>query len=181
MRTVLLLPCLLLGCAQAPPSAEPAKAPVRACNPELGRSTVVSPESGRLEPFIYPVIEKVISLPSYSGHWVEHEPRYTFVVAFTRPPPLSQIKRLAPPEIRDRIAVRTAKRSRAELSAADVIILQRLRGAGLREWSSGYRETTQCFHITVESPEAAQRVRAVLPPDILIDTDIQATSTRIRP
>lgn len=176
MRTVLLLPWLLLGCAQVPQSAKTANGPVRACNPELGRSTVVSPESRRLEPFIYPVIEKVISLPNYSGHWVEHEPRYTFVVAFTRPPPLSQIQRLAPSEIQDRIAVRIAKRSRAELSAADAVILQSLRGAGLREWSSGYRETTQCFHITVGSPEASERVRALLPPDILIDTEIQVTA-----
>ncbi|GLR47243.1 hypothetical protein GCM10007925_09540 [Sphingomonas astaxanthinifaciens DSM 22298] len=133
----------------------------------------ISPESARLEPFIYPLIEKVVRLPGYSDHWVEHVPRYTFVVAFTRPPSLAEIQRLAPPEIRDRIAVRTAKRSQEEIGRARDLITERLRAARIGSWSSGYNPVSQCFEIGVESAARIEQVRALLPADVLVDADFR--------
>ncbi len=112
-------------------------------------------------------------MPGYTALWIQHQPRYHVVATFTRPPPLSEVQRLAPPEIRDRIEVRTAKRSRDEIAILRDAIARRLQSGGLTGWSSGYNPKTQCFEISVASDAAIAQVRSLLTPEQLLDADLR--------
>jgi hypothetical protein len=171
---LLLLSLTLVACDTVPPplllsQASRACAPVADSRGDLG----ISPDSARLEPFVYPFIEKVNREPGFSDLWIQHQPRYHVVVAFTRRPPLSEVQRLAPPDLRDRIEVRTAKRSRDEIAILRDAIASRLQTGGLAGWSSGYNPKTQCFEITVASNAAIARVRSLLTPEQLLDADLR--------
>jgi hypothetical protein len=88
-------------------------------------------------------------MPGFSDIYIEHEPTWHVVVAFTSPPPPREhIVQLAPPAIRDRIIVRTAKRTQAEINAALDALAPALRATGLN-WSGGYDVKTQRFEIKV--------------------------------
>ena len=157
-RSVLLLLSLAVVASVHEPPPDPPRQTSRACVP-MPSSLGISPDSARLEPFIYPFIEKVGRVPGYSDHWIEHQPRYHVVATFTRPPRLSEVQRLAPREIRDRIEIRAAKRTREEIAVMRDDIARRLQTGRLTGWSSGYTPKTQCFEITVASVGAVTQVR----------------------
>jgi hypothetical protein len=168
-----LLSLTLASCSELSREAPPLAS--RACTPGTNgpASLGISPDSARLEPFVYPFIEKVNQLPGYSGLWIQHQPRYHVVATFTRPPPLGEVQRLAPRQIRDRIEVRTAKRSREEIAGLRDDIAKRLQAGRLMGWSGGYNPKTQCFEISVASPAAVAQVRELLTPEQLVDADIR--------
>ena len=176
MTRFVLLPLLsaVVACVNVPPP-NPAPETSRACAPmprDRG-SLTISPDSARLEPFVYPFIEKVGRVPGYSDLWIEHQPSYHVVATFTRPPPLSEVQGLAPHQVRDRIEIRAAKRTRREIALMRDDIARRLRDGGLTGWTSGYNPKTQCFEITVASVAAVTRVRAMLTAEQLIDADVR--------
>ena len=178
-RTVslLLFPLAAITCVTGRPSNKLLQTS-RVCAPlphDAGNLSI-SPDSTRLEPFVYPFIEKVGRLPGFSDLWIEHQPRYRVVATFTRPPLLSEVQRLAPREIRDRIETRTAKRTREEIALMRHNIARRLQTSGLTGWSSGYNPKTQCFEITVATVTTLKRVLAVLSSEQLIDADVRVGS-----
>jgi hypothetical protein len=176
---LLLLPLTLAACGTVPPPV-PFSQESRACSPaaDSGGDLRISPDAARLEPFVYPFIEKVSRVPGYSYLWIEHQPRYHVVATFTRPPPLSEVQRLAPAEIRDRIEVRSAKRSRDEIAILRDAIARRLQTGGLTGWGSGYNPKTQCFEISVASDAAIAQVRSLLTPEQLLDADLRVELIR---
>lgn len=121
---------------------------------------------------VIPLGQAVRQLPGFSEIYIEHEPTWHVVVAFTAPPPpREQIIALAPPPIRERILIRTAKRTRAEINAALDALALALRKTGVK-WGGGYDPKTQRFEVKVESPEHVERMRAAVPPELRDDTDI---------
>ena len=121
---------------------------------------------------VIPLGQAVRQMPGFSDIYIEHEPTWHVVVAFTPPPPpRERIAALAPPAIRDRILVRTAKRTRAEINAALDALASALRKAGVK-WGGGYDPTTGRFEVKVESPEDVERMRAAVPPELRDDTDV---------
>ena len=124
-----------------------------------------------LQLFVITFGNKVRQLPGFSSLYIEHEPRWQVVVAFTRPPPLAQVKRLAPPVLRDRIVVRSATRTEAQVSAALDDIVAALRPLGV-DYAGGFDVHTQRFKFTAGTEADAARIRAALPASIRADTDV---------
>mgnify|MGYP000167919524 CR=1 FL=1 len=125
-----------------------------------------------LQLLVIPLGQAVRQMPGFSDIYIEHEPTWHVVVAFTDPPPPREaIAKLAPPAIRDRIIVRTAKRTRAEINAALDSLSSALRAAGLT-WGGGYDVKTQRFEVMVTSQAHVERIRAAIPPDLRDDTDV---------
>ena len=121
---------------------------------------------------VIPLNQAVRQMPGFSYIYIEHEPTWHVVAAFTAPPPPREhIVKLAPPAIRDRIIVRTAKRSQAEIHAALDVLAPALRATGLN-WGGGYDVKTQRFEIRVASPAHVERVRAAIPPRLRPDVDV---------
>ncbi len=118
---------------------------------------------------VIPLNQAVRQMPGYSELYIENEPTWHVVVAFTSPPPpREQIVKLAPPAIRDRIIVRTAKRTQAEIKAALDELASALRATGF-EWGGGYDVKTQRFEIKVASPAHVERIRSAVPPRLRSD------------
>lgn len=125
-----------------------------------------------LQLLVIPLGQAVRQMPGFSDIYIEHEPTWHVVVAFTDPPPPREaIAKLAPPAIRDRIIVRTAKRTRAEINAALDSLSSALRAAGLT-WGGGYDVKTQRFEVMATSQAHVERIRAAIPPDLRDDTDV---------
>jgi hypothetical protein len=94
------------------------------------------------------------------------------VVAFTAPPPpRDKIVALAPQPIRDRILVRTANWTRAEIDAGLDSLASALRATGLA-WGGGYDVKTQRFEVMVTSPQQVERIRAAIPADLRNEVDV---------
>jgi hypothetical protein len=121
---------------------------------------------------VIPLGQAVRQMPGFSDIYIEHEPTWHVVVAFTAPPPPREaIVKLAPPAIRDRIIVRTAKRTRAEIDAALDRLAAALRAAGLA-WGGGYDVKTQRFEVMVTSQAHVERIRSAIPPTLRSDVDV---------
>jgi len=120
---------------------------------------------------VIPLNQAVRQMPGFSDIYIEHEPTWHVVVAFTAPPPREAIVKLAPAAIRDRIIVRTAKRTQAEINAALDELASALRAAGLA-WGGGYDVKTQRFEVMVTSQAHVERIRAAIPPNLRDDTDV---------
>lgn len=116
--------------------------------------------------------QAVRQMPGYSELYIEHEPTWHVVVTFTSPPPPREhIAKLAPPAIRDRIIVRTARRTQAEIHAALDELASALRATGLK-WGGGYNVKTQRFEIKVASEAHVERMRSAVPPRLRPDVDV---------
>lgn len=156
--------------AEAPMPGEyigPSDAEDRAMYPK--RATL---GAGELQLFVIPFGRKVRNLPGFSELYIEHEPRWHVVVAFTQPPDRDAVIALAPRTLRDRIVVHTAKRTASQISAdldAITAAVNRLKV----DYTGGYDPRTQRFHIMVGAPAMVERVRAVLPDSVRGDTDIK--------
>lgn len=125
---------------------------------------------------VIPLGQAVRQMPGFSDIYIEHEPTWHVVVAFTAPPPPREaITKLAPPAIRDRVIVRTTKRTRAEIDAAFDSLASALRGTGLA-WGGGYDVKTQRFEVMVTSPEQVERVRAAIPAELRNELDVVASA-----
>jgi hypothetical protein len=121
---------------------------------------------------VIPLNQAMRQMPGFSDIYIEHEPTWHVVVAFTAPPPpRERIIALAPSAIRDRIIVRTAKRAQAEIHAALDALASALRAAGV-EWGGGYDVKTQRFEIKVASPAHVERVRAAIPAELHGEVDV---------
>ena len=121
---------------------------------------------------VIPLNQAVRQMPGFSDLHIQHEPTWHVVVAFTQPPPpRARIVALAPPAIRDRVVVRTAKRTSGQISAAMDALAAAVRTTGV-DWTGGYSPVTQRFTVTVGTPANVERVRAVVPREILGDTDV---------
>lgn len=174
----LSLPLMIAACTQPrpPEAAQPGLRAAPSCsarsNAAAPENLAINPESARLEPHIYPLIDEVHRLPSFSALWVDHWPRWHVVVAFTQPPPLRDIQRLAPAEIRDQVSICIAKRTAPEIMAASDRMATALR-RDRSPWSGGYNAKTQRFEITVAKAEDVERARLLLPPDIRADAEIR--------
>lgn len=121
---------------------------------------------------VIPLGQKVRQMPGYSDLYIEHEPTWHVVVAFTPPlPPRESIVALAPPAIRDRILVRPAKRTQAEINAALDSLASALRATGL-QWGGGYDVKTPRFEIKVASQPHVERIRSAIPPTLRPDVDV---------
>src|SRR5215210_980559 len=126
----------------------------------------------QLQLFVIPFHRKVRAVPGFSELYIEHEPRWRVVVAFTRPPPRNEIVRLAHDVLRDRIEIRTAKRTSVQIASDMDRLATALRGAGF-DWTGFYDPKRQRFEVTVARPEHAVRARAALPADLSVDSDIR--------
>ena len=121
---------------------------------------------------VIPLNQAVRQMPGYSDLYIEHEPTWHIVVAFTAPPPArARIIALAPPSIRDRILIRTAKRTRAQINADLDALATALRATGV-DWSGGYDVKTQRFEIKVASQAHVPRTRSAIPARLRTDTDV---------
>lgn len=121
---------------------------------------------------VIPLGQAVRQMPGYSDLYIEHEPTWHVVVAFTPPPPgREQIAALAPPAIRDRILVRTAKRTRAEIEADLEALAASLRRTGI-QFGGGHSHKTQRFEIKVASQAHVERIRTAIPTELRQDVDI---------
>ena len=121
---------------------------------------------------VIPLNQAVRQLPGYSDLYIEHEPTWHVVVAFTAPPPpRERIVALAPPAIKNRILVRTATRTRAEIEAALDSLASAMRATGL-DWTGGYDVKTQRFEVKVASPAHVERIRSAIPPALRADVDV---------
>lgn len=94
------------------------------------------------------------------------------VVAFTEPPDPDKVIALAPKTIRDRIVVRTAKRTRAQIEADMEAMTVAVNRLGI-DYTGGYDPKTERFNITVGAPAMVERARAVLPDSMSADTDVK--------
>lgn len=121
---------------------------------------------------VIPLGQAVRQMPGFSDLYIEHEPTWHVVVAFTSPPPpREQIVKLAPPAIRDRILVRRAKRTQAEINADLEALAASLRRTGI-EFGGGHSPKTQRFEIKVGSQAHVERIRAAIPLELRADTDV---------
>jgi len=149
--------------------------PERVSSPDadvLRQPQLTMNQIAELQLHVIPLGQAVRQMPGFSDIYIEHEPTWHVVVAFTAPPPpRERIVALAPPPIRDRIIVRTARRTRAEIDSALDSLASALRGTGL-EWGGGYDVKTQRFEVMVTLPEQVERVRAAIPPNLRDDTDV---------
>lgn len=149
--------------------------PERESSPDadvLGQPQLTMNQVAELQLKVIPLHQAVRQMPGFSDIFIEHEPTWHVVVAFTSPlPPRDHIVKLAPSAIRDRIIVRTAKRTRAEIDAALDQLAPALRAAGL-PWGGGYDVKTQRFEIKVASPAYVERVRSAVPPALRSDVDV---------
>lgn len=121
---------------------------------------------------VIPLNQAVRQMPGFSDIYIEHEPTWHVVVAFTPPPPPREaIAKLAPPAIRDRVLVRTAKRTAAQISSAMDRMTAALNRTGIA-YTGGYSPKTQRFTITVGAPAQVEPMRAALPADLRGDSDV---------
>ncbi len=121
---------------------------------------------------VIPLNQAVRQMPGYSDIYIEHEPTWHVVVAFTLPPPpREEIVKLAPPGIRDRIIVRTAQRTRAEIDADLETLAASLRRTGI-QFGGGHSHKTQRFEIKVGSQADVERIRAAIPPKLRAATGV---------
>lgn len=128
--------------------------------------------AAELQLFVIPFGRKVRNLPGFSDLYIEHEPRWHVVVAFTQPPARDKVIALAPRTIRDRIVIRTAARTASQISAdldAITAAVNRLK----LDYTGGYDPKTQRFHVMVGAPAMVQHVRDALPDSVRADTDIR--------
>ena len=128
--------------------------------------------AAELQLFVVPFGRKVRNLPGFSDLYIEHVPRWHVVVAFTEPPSPDKVIALAPRTIRDRIFIRTAKRTQKQIGADLEAITVAVNRLGI-DYTGGYDPKTQRFHVMVGAPAMVQRVRAVLPNSVRTDTDIK--------
>lgn len=129
-------------------------------------------DAAQLQLFVVPFNRQVRELPGFSDLYIEHEPIWHVVVAFTPPPPpRERIVALAPAPIRDRILVLAAKRTAAEITAANEAIVTALNRTGV-DYTGGYDPKTQRFEVKVASPEQVERMRAAIPHGLRADTDV---------
>ena len=127
--------------------------------------------AAELQLFVVPFNRKVRNLPGFSDLYIEHEPSWHVVVAFTRPPDRDEVIALAPKTIRDRIVVRTATRTAPQISADLDAITAAVNKLKI-DYTGGYDPKTQRFNIMVGAPTAVERVRAALPDSVRADTDV---------
>ena len=122
---------------------------------------------------VIPLNQAVRQLPGYSDLYIEHEPTWHVVVAFTAPPPPREGDRRAGASRRsaNRILVRTATRTRAEIEAALDALASAMRATGL-DWTGGYDVKTQRFEVKVASPAHVERIRSAIPPALRADVDV---------
>ncbi len=121
---------------------------------------------------VIPLGQAVRQMPGFSDIYIEHEPTWHVVVAFTAPPPpRAQIVKLAPLAIRERIIVRTAKRTQAQINADLDALAASLRQTGI-EFGGGHSPKTQRFEIKVGSQAHVERIRAAIPPRLRPDIDV---------
>lgn len=138
----------------------------------LRQPQVTMQQIAELQLQVIPLNQAVRQMPGFSDIFIEHEPTWHVVVAFTEPPPpREQIIALAPPAIRDRILVRPAKRTAAQISTAMDDLTAALNRTGIA-YTGGYSPKTQRFTIMVASPAHVQRIRAALPVGLQVDSDV---------
>ena len=125
-----------------------------------------------LQLFVIPFGRKVRNLPGFSDLYIEHDPHWHVVVAFTQPPARDKVIALAPKTIRDRIVVRTATRTASQVNRALEAITASVNRLKI-DYTGGYDPRTQRFHVTVGGPAMVERVQAVLPDSARADTDIK--------
>ena len=128
--------------------------------------------AAELQLFVIPFNRKARNLPGFSDIYIEHVPRWHVVVAFTQPPARDKVIALAPKTIRDRIVIRTAKRTQAQISADLDAITAAVNRLAI-DYTGGYDPRTQRFHVMVGAPALVERVRSVLPASVRADTDIK--------
>jgi hypothetical protein len=114
----------------------------------------------------------VRNLPGFSDLYIEHEPRWHVVVAFTRPPPADEVIALAPRTIRDRIVLRTATRTAAQINADLEAIAEAFRAGGF-DFTGGYDPKAQRFDMTVATESDRKRALASIPPRIRSDVGVK--------
>lgn len=138
----------------------------------LQQPQLTSNQVAELQLQVIPLNQAVRRLPGFSELYIEHEPTWHVVVSFAEPvPPRGQIAALAPPAIRDRILVRPAKRTAAQIAAANEAIVAALNRTGI-EYTGGYSPKTERFTVTVGSPEHVQPMLAAVPSEYRGDTDV---------
>lgn len=171
MRLVLLV----LGLTAAACSTVPPGAPGEYIGPSAAErarhSKLPVLGAAELQLYVVPFNRRVRNLPGFSDLYINHEPSWHVVVAFTKPPPRERVLAMAPPLIRDRILIRTAKRSQAEIAADLDAIAAALRATGIA-FTGGYDPRRQRFGITVGDPAHVSPVRSALPPQVRSDTDV---------
>lgn len=173
MRTEFLLGCGLLFAAscQEPsvsPTGEFLRPPPRpGGEPARGADLPVA----ELQLYVVPFNRKVRQLPGFSDLYIEHQPRWHVVVNFTHPPRRERVLALAPPVLRDRIVIRAAKRTQAQIEAELEAITVAVNRLGI-DYTGGYDPKTQRFYLTVASRQQVEPVRSVLPASVRDDTEI---------
>lgn len=164
-----------------PEPSRPRPAPGEYVGPSAADEQALYPrratlEASQLQLFVVPFGRQVRELPGFSDLYIEHEPSWHVVVAFAgKPPPLEQVKALASPVIRDRIIIRTASRTQAQITADLETIAEAFRGGGLG-FAGGYDVRAQRFDMTVATQADRRRALALVPPSLRGDVDVTVGS-----
>lgn len=111
-------------------------------------------------------------MPGFSAIWIEHEPEYAVVLAFTGPVDEKAVLALAEPELRPHIVFRRAKRDQATIERDLDRIIAALRPAPGR-WSGGYDVKTEKFLLNVEGPGAKDYADRHIPEDLVDDVVVR--------
>ncbi|MGC9522026.1 MAG: hypothetical protein ACP5HG_09115 [Anaerolineae bacterium] len=90
---------------------------------------------------------------AFAGLWIEHEPEYKVVVAVTRDERRIYRRYVAAGPLEDKVEMREAERTLAELSAAQVALHQALNEVDSRA-DSGIDVQANCVSLYVADPEA---------------------------
>jgi len=130
-------------------------------------------EVADLHEHVVPFNRRVREVPGFSDLWIEHEPAWRLIVAFTAPPARQTVLRLAPEPIRGRIEIRRAKRTQAEIGAAMDAIAAALNRGGV-DYTASYSPKNERFAVTVGTAANIERARLLLPQHLRGDTDVAA-------
>lgn len=128
--------------------------------------------AAELQLFVIPFGRKVRNLPGYSELYIEHNPHWHVVVAFTEPPARDKVIALAPRTIQDRIILRTATRTAAQINADLAAIAQAFRSGGF-DFTGAYDPKAQRFDMTVATELDRKRALSLIPPRIRSDVDVK--------
>lgn len=110
--------------------------------------------------------------PMFGGVWIEHEPVYRIVVAFADQDDRKALRESLSPKLRRYVQIKSVKRSEKQTSEAVDNIIAALNASKI-EYVSGYNVKNDKFFVEVESNDVANQVRALIPPNLKGDVDVQ--------
>jgi hypothetical protein len=171
-----MIPAALLGAA-ACDHEEPARPPA----PEQSAAPAPAAPEGahpaRNDERVSALSRRLRLDPSagFSQIWIDHEPRYSVVLAFKGPVEREAILALADPALRPFIEFRPASRTQAEIERDGDRLIAALRGMP-GEWAGGYEVETERFVFTVGTPAAQAWAREHVPADLRGGVDFRIGS-----